>query len=107
VLNIHPDLVTRANGIRHRTQRAYRGFRQPTPANLRFLGLSAVHGAAQKLKTEMKRLAAFLLLETSQENLEFGIGQQGPQISAKDSGKFVNYWQLANVVNVNSAVPAC
>jgi len=66
-------------------------------------GLSAVHGAAQKLKAEMKRLAAFLL-ETSQENLEFGIGQQGPQISAKDSGKFVNYWQLANVVNVNSAV---
>src|SRR5260370_21557767 len=51
----------------------------------------------------MKRLAAFLL-ENRRENLEFGIGKPGPQMSAKDSGKFVNYWQLANVVNVNSAV---
>src|SRR5262249_21185355 len=66
-------------------------------------GLSAVHGAAQKLKAEMKRLAAFLL-ETTEDNLEFGMGEQGPQVVRKDNGKFANYWQLANVVNVNSAV---
>src|SRR5262249_61313479 len=52
----------------------------------------------------MKRLGAFVL-ETSEENLEFGVGQQGPQISRKDDpSRFANYWQLANVVNVNSAV---
>jgi len=51
----------------------------------------------------MKRLAAFLL-ETSQENLEFGIGQQGPQISAKDSGKIRELLAVGKVVNVNSAV---
>src|SRR5207247_987128 len=62
-------------------------------------GLSAVHGAAQKLKTEMKRLGAFLL-ETSEKNLEFGAGQQGPEIRRKDNGQAVNYWRLANVVNV-------
>src|SRR5437899_9786376 len=51
----------------------------------------------------MKRLAAFLL-ETGQENLEFGAGQEGPEIRRKDNGQAVNYWRLANVVNVNSAV---
>src|SRR5258705_4677360 len=51
----------------------------------------------------MKRLAAFLL-KSKEESLEFGVGQQGPQIREKDSGKSVNYWRLANIVNVNSAV---
>jgi len=66
-------------------------------------GLSAVHGAAQKLKAEMRRLGAFLLA-TSEDNLEFGVGQQGPEIRRKDNGESANYWRLANVVNVNSAV---
>jgi 2-furoyl-CoA dehydrogenase large subunit len=62
-----------------------------------------VHGAAQKLKTEMKRLAAFLL-ETGEADLEFGTGEQGPEIRATSTGESVNYWRLANIVNVNSAV---
>src|ERR1035441_4148804 len=66
-------------------------------------GLSAVHGAAQKLKSEMKRLAAFSL-ETKEDDLEFGVGQQGPEIKAKSTGKSINYWGLANIVNVNSAL---
>ena len=102
VLNIHPDLVTVRTGF-DTERNVHTGASGTYASQFAVSGLSAVHGAAQKLKAEMKRLAAFLL-ETSQENLEFGIGQQGPQISAKDSGKFVNYWQLANVVNVNSAV---
>src|SRR2546429_3548661 len=65
-------------------------------------GLSAVHGAARKLKSEMKQLAAFLL-KTGEENLEFGMGQQGPQIRAKDTGRSGNYWQFANHGNVKSA----
>jgi 2-furoyl-CoA dehydrogenase large subunit len=66
-------------------------------------GLSAVHGAAQKLRKEMSRLAAFLL-EAKEDELEFRTGEQGPEIRATSTGKSVNYWGLANIVNVNSAV---
>src|SRR6266404_1999493 len=102
VLNIHPDMITVRTGF-DTERNVHTGFSGTYASQFAVSGLSAVHGAAQKLKAEMKRLAAFYL-ETSQENLEFGIGQQGPQISAKDSGKSVNYWRLANIVNVNSAV---
>jgi CO/xanthine dehydrogenase Mo-binding subunit len=102
VLNIHPDLITVRTGF-DTERNVHTGFSGTYASQFAVSGLSAVHGAAQKLKTEMKRLAAFLL-QTEEENLEFGTGQQGPQILAKDSGKSVNYWQLANVVNVNSAV---
>jgi 2-furoyl-CoA dehydrogenase large subunit len=102
VLNIHPDLVTVRTGF-DTERNVHTGASGTYASQFAVSGLSAVHGAAQKLKAEMKRLAAFLL-ETNPENLEFGMGQQGPQIGAKDNGKFVNYWQLANVVNVNSAV---
>jgi CO/xanthine dehydrogenase Mo-binding subunit len=66
-------------------------------------GLSAVHGAAQKLKSEMKRLAGFVL-ESKEDDLEFGVGAQGPEVRSKSNGKSINYWGLANIVNVNSAV---
>ena len=102
VLNIHPDLVTVRTGF-DTERNVHTGASGTYASQFAVSGLSAVHGAAQKLKTEMKRLAAFLL-KTGEENLEFGMGQQGPQIRTKDSRSFVNYWQLANVVNVNSAV---
>jgi len=66
-------------------------------------GLSAVHGACQKLKKQMVQLASFML-EASEEDLEFGVGEQGPQLSVKGTDKFINYWYLANVANNNSAV---
>src|SRR5436190_1393496 len=102
VLNISPDLITVRTGF-DTERNVHTGFSGTYASQFAVSGLSAVHGAAQKLKTEMKRLAAFLL-KTGEENLEFGMGQQGPQIRAKDTGRSVNYWQLANVVNVNSAV---
>ena len=102
VLNIHPDLVTVRTGF-DTERNVHTGASGTYASQFAVSGLSAVHGAAQKLKTEMKRLAAFLL-ESKEESLEFGVGQQGPQILAKDSGKSVNYWRLANIVNVNSAV---
>jgi CO/xanthine dehydrogenase Mo-binding subunit len=102
VLNIHPDLVTVRTGF-DTERNVHTGASGTYASQFAVSGLSAVHGAAQKLKTEIKRLAAFLL-KTAEENLEFGMGQRGPQILAKDSGDSVNYWQLANVVNVNSAV---
>jgi CO/xanthine dehydrogenase Mo-binding subunit len=102
VLNIHPDLITVRTGF-DTERNVHTGASGTYASQFAVSGLSAVHGAAQKLKTEMKRLAAFLL-ESNEENLEFGVGQQGPQILSKDSGKSVNYWRLANIVNVNSAV---
>jgi CO/xanthine dehydrogenase Mo-binding subunit len=102
VLNIHPDLVTVRTGF-DTERNVHTGASGTYASQFAVSGLSAVHGAAQKLKTEMKRLAAFLL-ESQEDNLEFGVGQQGPQIRAKDHGQSVNYWRLANIVNVNSAV---
>ncbi|HYT23863.1 MAG TPA: xanthine dehydrogenase family protein molybdopterin-binding subunit [Candidatus Polarisedimenticolia bacterium] len=102
VLNIHPDMVTVRTGF-DTERNVHTGASGTYASQFAVSGLSAVHGAARKLKSEMERLAAFLL-KTGEENLEFGMGQQGPQIRAKDTGSSVNYWQLANVVNVNSAV---
>jgi len=102
VLNIHPDLITVRTGF-DTERNVHTGFSGTYASQFAVSGLSAVHGAAQKLKTEMKRLAAFALA-TKEDDLEFGVGEQGPEIKAKSSGKSINYWGLANIVNVNSAV---
>lgn len=102
VLNIHPDRITVRTGF-DTERNVHTGFSGTYASQFAVSGLSAVHGAAQKLKTEMKRLAAFLL-ETREDDLEFGTGEQGPEIRATSSGESVNYWRLANIVNVNSAV---
>jgi len=65
-------------------------------------GLSAVHGAIEKLKTEMKKLAANAL-EANENDLEFGIGEQGPEVRVAGTDKGVNYWTLSNMVNYNTA----
>ena len=67
-------------------------------------GLSAVHGAAQKLKAEMKRLGAVRARDKSKMTSSLASGQQGPELRSKTNGKSINYWGLANIVNVNSAV---
>ncbi len=102
VLNIHPDRITVRTGF-DTERNVHTGFSGTYASQFAVSGLSAVHGAAQKLKTEMSRLAAFLL-ETKEDNLEYGTGEQGPEIRATSTGKSVNYWGLANIVNVNSAV---
>jgi 2-furoyl-CoA dehydrogenase large subunit len=51
----------------------------------------------------MKRLGAFVL-ESQEDDLEFGVGGQGPELRSRSNGKSINYWGLANIVNVNSAV---
>jgi 2-furoyl-CoA dehydrogenase large subunit len=102
VLNIHPDLITVRTGF-DTERNVHTGFSGTYASQFAVSGLSAVHGAAQKLKAEMKRLAAFVL-ETKEDDIEFGTGQQGPELKAKSSGKSINYWGLANIVNVNSAV---
>jgi 2-furoyl-CoA dehydrogenase large subunit len=101
VLNIHPDLITVRTGF-DTERNVHTGFSGTYASQFAVSGLSAVHGAAQKLKAEMKRLGAFVL-ETKEEDIEFGSGAQGPELRASN-GKSINYWGLANIVNVNSAV---
>lgn len=102
VLNIHPDMITVRTGF-DTERNVHTGMSGTYASQFAVSGLSAVHGAAQKLKSEMKRLAAFSL-QTTEDDLEFGVGEQGPEIKAKSTGKSINYWGLANIVNVNSAV---
>ena len=102
VLNIHPDLITVRTGF-DTERNVHTGFSGTYASQFAVSGLSAVHGAARKLKAEMKRLAAFVL-QTKEDDLEFGTGAQGPEIRARSTGKSINYWGLANLVNVNSAV---
>src|SRR3989475_2953935 len=67
VLNIHPDLVTVRPGFY--TESKVPTWGSGTHANqISGFGFSSVPGAAQKLKAEMKRLAAFLL-ETKEDDL--------------------------------------
>jgi 2-furoyl-CoA dehydrogenase large subunit len=65
-------------------------------------GMSAVNGATQKLKAEMKKIAAFML-EAAADDLEFGAGKMGPEVRVAGTDRSVNYWALANLVNANNA----
>jgi len=102
VLNISPDMIAVRTGF-DTERNVHTGFSGTYASQFAVSGLSAVHGAAQKLKGEMRRLAAFVL-GTNEDDIEFGTGAQGPELRAKTSGKSINYWGLANIVNVNSAV---
>ncbi|HYA24844.1 MAG TPA: xanthine dehydrogenase family protein molybdopterin-binding subunit [Terriglobales bacterium] len=101
VLNIHPDLVTVRTGF-DTERNVHTGFSGTYASQFAVSGLSAVHGAAQRLKAEMKRLGAFAL-QTTEDDLEFGVGAQGPELRAKSNAGSINYWGLANLVNANSA----
>ncbi len=102
VLNISPDLISVRTGF-DTERNVHTGFSGTYASQFAVSGLSAVHGAAQKLKAEMRRLAAFAL-QTKEDDIEFGTGAQGPELRAQGTSKSINYWGLANIVNVNSAV---
>lgn len=65
-------------------------------------GLSAAHGAAVKLKAELKKLASFAL-EASEDDLELNVGEQGPEVRVVGTDRGINFWALANMVNYNNA----
>src|SRR5437899_5123001 len=96
-LNIHHDVVTVRTGF-DTERNVHTGFSGTYASQFAVSGLSAVHGAAQKLRAEMKRLGA-CVLHTTEDGLEFGMGAQGPEIRAKNNGRAINYWGLANLVN--------
>ncbi len=101
VLGITPDIVKVKPGF-DTEQNAYTGHTGTYASQFAVTGLSAIHGAAAKLRAEMSRLAAWAL-KAKEKNLEFRIGAQGPEVRDTRSKKSINYWALANLVNVNNA----
>ena len=101
VLGINPEHLNVRPGF-DTEQNVYTGHTGTYASQFAVTGLSAIHGAALKLRAEMSRLAAFAL-KAQEEELEFGVGAQGPQVSVKNTDKAINYWGLANLVNLNNA----
>ena len=101
-LNIDPAMVTVRTGF-DTSWNTFGGHSGSYASQFAVTGLSAVYGACQKLKAEMRQLASFML-ETDEEDLEFGVGDEGPQLMVKGTDKAINYWFMSNVVNNNNAM---
>jgi 2-furoyl-CoA dehydrogenase large subunit len=101
-LNIDPSMVTVRTGF-DTSWNSFAGASGSYASQFAVTGLSAVHGACQKLKAEMRQLASHLL-ESPEEILEFGVGEQGPQLAVPGTDKAVNYWFMSNVVNSNNSI---
>ena len=100
-LGIRPDMVEVRTGF-DTAFNSHGGHSGSYASQFAVTGLSAAHGACQKLKKEMKKLAAFAL-EANEDDLEFGIGQQGPELRVKGTDRSINYWGLSAMVNINTA----
>src|SRR5579864_5538662 len=100
-LNITPDLVNVRPGF-DTAHNAYTGHTGTYASQFAVSGLTAIHGAAMKLRKELSRLAAWKL-QAKEKDLEFGVGGQGPEVRVRGTQKSINYWALANLVNVNNA----
>ncbi len=101
VLRIPPEMINVRPGF-DSEQNVYTGHTGTYASQFAVTGLSAIHGAAVKLKAQMSRLAAFAL-KAREKDLVFGVGEQGPEVLDPKSKKSINYWALANLVNVNNA----
>ena len=101
VLGIPPDLVHVKTGF-DSLYDSHTGQSGTYASQFAVTGLSAAHGAALKLKAEMTKLACFGL-EAAEDDLEFGVGDMGPQVGVRGTDRALNYWMLANFINSNSA----
>jgi 2-furoyl-CoA dehydrogenase large subunit len=101
-LGIEPDMVYVRPGF-DTAWNTFVGHSGTYASQFAVTGLSAVHGACQKLKAEMRRLAAFML-EAAEEDLDFGVGDEGPELRVKGTDRAINYWFLSNLVNNNNAL---
>ncbi|MBV8205405.1 MAG: xanthine dehydrogenase family protein [Acidobacteria bacterium] len=101
VLGVTPEMVTVRAGF-DTERNVHTGHTGTYASQFAVSGLSAVHGAAQKLRKELLRLAAYAL-QSSEDQLEMGVGSQGAEIRARETEKAINYWALSNIINVNNA----
>jgi 2-furoyl-CoA dehydrogenase large subunit len=100
-LNLDPSMVTVKTGFDSGWNN-FSGHSGTYASQFAVTGLSAVYGACQKLKKEMRQLAAHVL-QVSEDKLEFGVGAQGPQLGVPGTDKALNYWYMSNLVNSNNA----
>ncbi len=101
-LNIGPDMVSVRTGF-DSAWNTYAGLSGTIASQFVVTGLSAVHGAAMKLKEELLRLASHAL-QADVSQLELGVGEMGPQVSViGDPEKAINFWMLSNLANSNTA----
>jgi CO/xanthine dehydrogenase Mo-binding subunit/carbon monoxide dehydrogenase subunit G len=101
-LNIGPDMVTVRTGF-DSAWNTYAGLSGTIASQFVVTGLSAVHGAAMKLKAELLRLASHAL-QVDESLLELGVGDMGPQVSViGDPEQAINFWMLSNLANSNTA----
>ena len=101
VLGVNPDMVTVRAGF-DTERNVHTGHTGTYASQFAVSGLSAVHGAAQKLRSELLRLASYAL-QSPVEQLELGMGKMGAEVRVKGSDKSINYWALSNIINVNNA----
>src|SRR5207248_8149804 len=80
-LNITPALVNVRPGF-DTAHNAYTGHTGTYASQFAVTGLTAIHGAAMKLRKELSRLAAWKL-QAKEQDLEFGVGGQGPEVRVK------------------------
>ena len=102
ILNISPALVNVRVGF-DTERNVHTGHSGTYASQFAVSGLSAVNGAARQLKAEMKKLAAFAL-QAGEDELEFGVGNQVPEMRVRGTDKAIPYIGLANLANVNTAV---
>jgi len=101
-LNIGPDMVNVRTGFDSQWN-SYAGLSGTIASQFVVTGLSAAHGAAEKLKAQLKRLATFAL-DASVDELELGVGEMGPEVRViGQPERAINYWMLANLANCNTA----
>ncbi|MEJ8569777.1 xanthine dehydrogenase family protein molybdopterin-binding subunit [Elongatibacter sediminis] len=100
-LNIDPSMVRVRTGF-DTDWSTFSGHSGTYASQFAVTGLSAVHGACQKLKKEMKQLAA-QVLEANENDLEFSVGDEGPQVGVRGTDAALNYWYMSNLVNSNNA----
>ena len=101
VLGVGPDMVHVHAGT-DTARNSHSGHSGTYASQFAVTGLSAVHGAAVKLKKEILQLGAFALQATEDE-LEFGVGEMGAQLSVPGTEKVIPFMYLSNIINTNNA----
>ena len=104
-LGLGPDMINVRIGF-DSAWNTFAGLSGTIASQFAVTGLSAVHGAAQKLKKELFRLAAHAL-GAGEQPLEIGVGEMGPEVRvAGNPEQAINFWMLSNLANANiSGVP--
>jgi 2-furoyl-CoA dehydrogenase large subunit len=102
VLGIPPEKISVLPGF-NTEHNVYTGHTGTYASQFAVTGLSSIQGAAEKLRAEIARVAAHVL-KARVKDLEFGMGEQGPEVRVKgNKKKSVNFWRIANLVYVNNA----